>query len=484
MPSLESKSYLNLSTGLITEGAVSEYRAPLDTVTESLNWKFNRIGAATSRDGTTLLGNQLSGDTLGLHEFRDSGAGTNNQLLMVNDNTLYYLSSNSWTSKRTGLTVGAKARFTTFLDFVWMVNNENPTAIWDGNPSNSFVTSGNVSGAPVGKFIENFRSRVWILGNNDYPDRVWFSSLPSSVTTPVVTWDTSVTTGDWINISPQDGENITGGIRTRKALLVFKNNHIYPIFSINQTEPDPVTNVGTYSHESIVPAKDGTYFHHPSGFYRYNVGTEPQEVSKAIVDIVGNISASEYGNINGWLETNGDNIVWAVGDVTIGGTTFSNLEVRYTISTQTWTHYSKPAQALTHSRYDDGSTLFQLIGDDDGNILKVDTGLDDNGTPISLSLIHRWAQIDGLSSTRKDITKMLFAHKEATGLNIGWQNEEFVENEWTPLAQLEEFNTVVNNANVRGRKLRFRVSGHVSGEPVIYNGFETLEGNSELIAWN
>ena len=98
MPKLEATSYLNLQTGLITEGAVSEYRMPLDAVTESLNFKFNKIGAATLRDGTTLLGSQLSGNILGLYEFRDSGAGTNNQLIMVNAATVYYLSGATWTS--------------------------------------------------------------------------------------------------------------------------------------------------------------------------------------------------------------------------------------------------------------------------------------------------------------------------------------------------------------------------------------------------
>src|SRR3990167_9534048 len=97
MPKLDPQSFLNLTTGLITEGAVSEYRIPMDAVTESLNFKFNRIGSATLRKGTTLLGNQLSGNILGLYEFRDSGSGTNNQIVAVNGTVLYYLSGSTWT---------------------------------------------------------------------------------------------------------------------------------------------------------------------------------------------------------------------------------------------------------------------------------------------------------------------------------------------------------------------------------------------------
>ena len=483
MPKLDQQSYLNLQSGLITAGAISEYRTPLDAVTESLNFKFNTIGSATLREGTTRLGNQLSGDILGLYEFRDDGDGSNNQIVAVNGTTLYYLDGTTWTSQLTGLTSGAKARFTTFLDFLWLVNGSDSTKIWNGNPATAFVATGNASGAPTGKFIDNFRARVWIAGSDTYPDRVWFSSLPSAVTTPIVTWDTSVTTGDWIDISPSDGENITGVKRSRRALLVFKNNHIYPIYSVAQTEADPITAVGTYSNESIVEAKNGTYFHHPSGFYRFNIGSEPEEISKPIVDIIKNISASNYNDVCGWLETGGDDIVWAVGNVTIGGTTYNNLECRYTISTQTWTHYEKPTQALVRSRYNDGTTLYQLIGDDDGNILKVDTGTTDNGTPISYSLIHRFYQIDGLNSTRKNITKLQFAHKGGTGSNVSWQNEEFIENEWKPLLQLGLSDTGTNNANIRGRKCRFRISGTSTGESFSYYGFEVLEGNNELIVF-
>src|SRR3990167_2228188 len=108
---------------------------------------------------------------------------------MVNGTAAYYLSGGVWAAKRSGLTTGKKARFTTFLDFVWMVNNTQATAIWDGSGSD-FITTGNAASAPIGTFIENFRARVWIAGSTTYPDRVWFSSLPSKVTTPIVTWDT------------------------------------------------------------------------------------------------------------------------------------------------------------------------------------------------------------------------------------------------------------------------------------------------------
>jgi hypothetical protein len=480
MQQLEPKSSKSLQSGLLTEGSVSEFRVPVDACTESINFDFDKIGAATLRKGLTRLGDQLTGNLLGLYEFRDSGSGTNNQIIAVNGTAAYYLSGSTWTSKRAGLTAGSKARFSTFLDYVFMVNGTEATAIWDGATGNNFLTTGNAASAPTGKYIENYRSRVWIAGNSTYPDRLYFSSLPSSVTTPVITWNTDVNTGNWIDISPSDGENITALKRSKNSLLVFKNNHIYRVYSVSETEPDPKINVGTYSQESVIETKAGIFFHHPTGFYKY-VDGEPQEISKPIQDIVDNITAANYTKIAGWDD--GDHCYWSVGDVTTNGVTYSNLVVRYTISSQTWTHRIYPTQFLCSSDYNDGTSLFRLVGDDDGNVHKVNIGNDDNGTPIDYSLVTRWDNLDGSSSTRKSVMKMMFVHNEGAGANVSYQIENPVANEWNPLVQLKEVDTGINTANIKGRKMRFRLSGTSKGEPFDFYGYEILEASSEQITF-
>lgn len=479
LPPLEYKS---LQSGLINEGAVSEFRIPTDAVVESINFDFDKLGSATLRKGLTRLGDDsFSGNILGLHEFRDSGTGTNNRIVMVNGTTAYYLSSGIWTSKRTGLTTGLKARFTTFLDFLWMVNGTDATAIWSGASGDSFITTGNAASAPIGKFIENFRSRVWIAGNSTYPDRIYFSSLPSAETTPVITWNTNVTTGDWIDISPSDGENITAIKRHKLSLLVFKNNHIYRIYSVAATDPDPTINVGTYSQESVVEAKNGVYFHHPTGFFRYSDGAAI-EISKPIQDIVDNISAANYGDIAGWED--GDHIYWSLGNVTINDVVYSNLVVRYTISSETWTHRSYPTQFLNSSQYNDGSSIFQLVGDNDGNIYKTNIGLDDDGTPIFYSLITRWNNLDGTSSTTKTINKIMFLHDRGAGGNISFQTEDLNSDEWKDVLQLQNHDTGTNTANIVGRKIRFRLYGQSSGGQFEFSGYEILNAFSEEITFS
>lgn len=478
---LEPTDSKSLQTGLMCEGAVSENRMPLDACTESVNFHFDKIGSATLRKGTTRLGDKLTGTILGLYEFRDSGSGSNNQIITVNGTKVKYLSTGTWTDKRT-VTTGLKTRFTTFLDFVWMVNGTDATAIWSGAAADSFVTTGNAASAPIGQFIENFRSRVWIAGNSTYPDRVYFSSLPSAEATPIVTWDTSATTGDWIDISPSDGDNITGLKRSKRALIVFKRNHIYRIYTISETDPDPQINVGTYSNESIVETKSGLFFHHPTGFYSLLDGGV-QEISKPIIDIVNAITVANYSKICGWQD--GDHVYWSVGDVTIGGIAYSNLVVRYTISTQTWTHYSYPTQLLFASDYNDGSTIFRLTGDEDGNVLKMDTGKTDNGTGINFSLIHRWQTLDGLLSTKKNVDKLLFSHTGGAGTIVQWQEGKDHVNAWQSLDRsFGEYDTGYNAPDIEGSKIRFRVTGTSVGEPFEYRGFEIINSDSTDLTYS
>ena len=469
---LEPINLTNYSDGLITPGAVSVGQFPLSVVTESMNFDFDKIGSATLRKGSTLLGNQVTAsvDILGAYEFRDSGSGTNNQSLMVVGDKVYYLATATWTSKRT-VSTGYKAEFTTFLDYVFMVNGIDATRTWDGAVGTNFSTN-NVSGAPVGNYIENFRSRVWIADNKD---RVYYSSLPSIATTPTISWNANTW---YIDISPQDGDNVTKLKRYKNALLLFKREHIYRIYSINETEPDPKISVGTYSGRSVVESIDGVYFHHPSGIYRYSEGAV-SNISEPVIDFVKNITVANYSKIVGWED--GNHVFFQVGDVTIGDASYINVVLRYTISTRVWTFRSYPTQHLASSKYNDGSTIFNLCGDDDGNILKMDTGITDNGSAIFYSLTTRPNTLDGLFSTRKNISKMAMIHDGAEGSSVKCRVDSRNLNDFKPLFEIKEKVSKPFTVDIKGNIIYFNISGSSVGEPFEFNGFEILEATSETL---
>lgn len=468
----------NFSNGVVQDSVVDEYLAPKDSVSLAINLHFDRLGSTQLRPGVTILGSQIdAGDAiLGLHQFLDQGTGTDNRLLAVVNTALYYLSGGTWTSKRTGLTAQKKARFTNFLDFVWMVNGADATAIWDGASANSFITTGNAASAPIGFFIENFKSRVWILNNPSNPSRAYYSTLPDP-STGLVSWE-----GDYIDISPGDGEDITGAKKFGKILWMFKNNYMYPIFSINETEPDPSINVGTYSHESISVAKDGMYWHHPTGIYRMRKGeSQPMEISRPVDDVIKNILRTNYDLISSWVDR--DHVYFSVGNVTLdNGLIITNCVLRWTISTETWTIYSYAHSFTCGAQYDTGSALAQVVGDSDGKVHTFNSGLSDNGIEIHYQLETQWTNILGLRSETKVINKIAGVHENAAGGKVGFRKDKDNISEIKALGSLKEPETMFNNIrDMKGKRFKMNLSGSSKGTPFTFQGFEILEYKNEGI---
>jgi len=465
------------SGGIIHENVVDDFLVPQSSCNEAINLHFDTMGAVKSRPGTTLLGNQISAgtDILGLHQFLDEGAGSNDKLVAVHGTVAYYLSASTWTSKRTGLTTGLKARFTNFLDRIMMVNGTDETLGWDGG-AGSFDTTNLVS-APKGHFIDNFRSRAWIANTDDNPSRAWYSTVVSSA--GAITWDTSE---QFIDASPGDGEDITGIKKSPRAILLFKPTHTYRIFSYNEADPDPQIPVGTYSNESIVDTKAGIFFHdwQNAAFHLY-AGSMPTEISKPIKPYLEGVTLANRNDVAGWKDT--DHVYWSAGDITLNGVTFSNVVFRYTISTQVWTIYSYPTQFLVGTYYDDGLTLEPIIGDNDGNIQRFNLGNTDNGTPITYSLVTKWHDLSGVRSNTDTITKLSALHRNGQGAKLQYQVDfPERENSWESIGQLEKVPAHIFDTEITGKRIRFRLSGVSSGEPFVYQGIEILKGFSEDIA--
>ena len=464
-----------LKDGCINENIVDESLYPKGAVHESINWNFDIMGALKTRPGITQLGDIPTANTvLGIHHFQNRTTVANSKLIMAANTVVYYLDSATWTSKLTGLTAGKKTRFMSFLERVWMTNGTDAMKTWSGATADSWDTTTAVS-APAVKYIENFRSRVWAGWVTAQPSRLYYSSVPSA---GAVLWTGS--DSGYIDIAPGDGEEITALKKFSRSLLVFKQNHLYRVASINETEPDPQVFVGTYSQESVVEAKDGVYFHHPTGIYRIRRGESlPQEISKPISDFISAVPSSFYTNIGSWID--GDHVYVSLGDLTVNGVTVNNAVARWTISSEVWTVYSYASELRVGCQYDTGSAIVTVTGDTVGAIHTLNSGKTDNGTPIFCSLMTGWLNITGLRSDVVTIKKLSFLHKNAQGFNVSYQNQLSGTHEFDEIGMLVKQDTLFNNKSIKGNKFRFRISGANSGDPAVFQGIEIIEGVNEGI---
>jgi len=472
--------------GIIRSAQLDDTVTPENSVQIAVNMNFDRIGAMQTRPGITEFADNLGGQV--------DNFGTLNILngvkrLYAQDNTLIRnWNGATWTTRRTLSTGANKARFDQYLNQIWMVNGNNsiggdPVQISSGGNFSAPTTAfpGLTNALPEGDFIQaGFNGRVWTADASE--DVVYFTDIVQF--TPPSTYDLSFDpTRNFIKtFSSQDGESITGLKRTPRALLVFKQNHIYRIYGAYSSDPYPAYNVGTYSQESIVQTKDGLYFHHSSGFYKFTYDGQPTEISRRVIDFVRAIPRSNYEDVVGVWD-GFDCVKWSVGAVTVEGVTYQNCMMRYTISTQVWTIYDYVGNNISALvLYDDGTNQTQVAGTTTGIVAALDSGTTDLGEPIYFEMIDRWRSFLELYSKTKVLSGMMVSSDNGAGTNVFYQVNKDSPNVWQPAGTLDDsYASLFPNFKTENdfNRFRYRLSGNTIGEPIVFHGTEFMSLSDE-----
>ena len=492
--------------GLIRQSSIDDLLIPESGITESLNFHFDRIGAATVRPGTTRIGgtmNLLGGTDVSCYALHNA----NSSALLFSSGLGITWSipdsegANTWASTAFSATDGTKIRFVDFLGQTSMI----PVALsgsyasmitatfpyrsgTNGNPVNlaNFMNGGGVTDRKRASFGEVYKSRLYLAGDPANLSRLYFSSVVTSAGN--INWNTSI---DYVDINPGDGENISGLKRFSLELLVFKPNYLYR-FRTTGLDPDPLIRVGTRSQESIIEGKRGIYFHHDTGFYRYSRGY-PEEISRPIADIVNAIPFAQRDDIAAWKDE--DHIYWSLaGNVTVaeakGSTTFTNVVLRYTESSNIWTLYSYPYIIGRGAPFITATTSSIAVGLNaplssagsnqrivaEFNVGTVDATVDAS-VPISYRTVTKWYELDGISN-RKLINMLIGIAEKGMGMNVLYQIDDY--EDWITLTpDLRKLITFFDKPTKRFNRIRFKISGVSRNESPVFLGIEILKGINE-----
>jgi len=472
MPKLNPIQIRNLGVyGLIRQPEVEDNLIPDGAVTESINVHFDRKGAVTLRNGYTIIGSQISNDysCLGLFNSLFSDSSKNCLLAVFSDGTnndIYKSTGGAWSKSLEDDTKDLKTRFVSFANRTIRVNGTDAVKCFNGTTWETTGNPINPDTAPIGKYIEVFKSKIYILTNT----RLNYSETVDS--SGYITWDTA---NNYTDINPNDGEIFSGLKRFATQLLVFKPNYIYR-FNTSGTDPDPLIKVGTRSNESIVEGKKGIYFHHDTGFYLYG-GDYPENISLRISDIVKAIPLSYYDDISGWSDN--DHIYWSVGDLTIDGESWTNVICRYTESSKVWTIYSTADEIVWGAPYNNGTSILQVVGDNDGKIYTFDSGTTDNTTPIKFRMMTKWYELDSIFN-RKTIQQINTLCLKALETHLSYQVDDWSLNHFEPIGQITKWQNYFKNLNIKGHRIRFKISGVSSQEAFIFMGIILVDLSSEF----
>lgn len=314
-------------------------------MSHSININFDEIvGAAKVRPGTKKLGSTVaSGKTpLGLGSFVGKG-GVPNLLLAVYSGaataTLYYYDEATGVWTASGLTTldnTAKNRFAVLGGRAFITNNVD--GMRDSADGINWVTTNSIG---TYKPATLFRYKARMLASTDptYPSRVFFSSIIEPAASPFITWDVNDTTGDWIDINPDDGGYVTGFSESSTFCLVFKSTGMYRLDTLSKTaDAQNIFNVGAVSQEAITLCQGVTYYFSGQDIRRTN-GGYPEQISRAGVQDF--ISAIPLAN---WTEvcsgTDGLSVYFSIGDVTVKHKDYTNVVLKYSPRDQSWSIHS------------------------------------------------------------------------------------------------------------------------------------------------
>lgn len=358
---------------------LNESLSPPGSVKLGLNFDFDyEIGSAASRLGTFIVGGQMvaGNAVLGLGNYVSGSTSTLFAAINDTDDATAVIYDQSGSVVVTGLTASAKVRFLPFLGSILAINGSDAERAWNGS---SWITTGgafdlgNFPGSNLCKLATTFLDRVYAAGDTANPSRLYYSGVASG---GAVSW----TSGNgYVDIDPGNNNGpITALGRVPGYILIFKTRSMSR-WNYTSAFPEELITYGSPSQESVVSSGGLCAFYSNSneqdkGFFITD-GGRPSPIShdnpRPIRRWVDAIPASAEANIAGRALNSG--FAWSVGDLTVDGQIYRNVELRYNRILNQWSVRTYPTRFMVYSSYLDGQGRnVTVAGDNDGQVIEID----------------------------------------------------------------------------------------------------------------
>ena len=431
----------------------------------SMNLLFDKvIGEAVSREGTNIVNAQLVAGSpcLGLFQHLDSTVA-NNKLFSVFSTSIYDILGGA--VSLAGLTASADANFMTFLNTTLMLNGAEARSY---TSAGGWVSTGGalgVNGVPSGaKFPIEFKDRVYAA----VTDRLYYTNV---VTGGAVSWSASGSGS--LQVEQEDGGGTLQALNKVPGYLMIYKQRSLKRWNFDSTFPEDLVNIGTQSHKSVVRARGKNFFFYgPNGFYE-TAGNYPKLISRPVQRIIDGIASSFYSKVNGWSDNN--NIYWSIGDITVdfdrGYTeTYTNVVLRFTIDTEQWAPLQYAHEFRAMNQYISGTDTLVIGGDDDGQVIQINTGNSDYGG-IPIKYILQSPEFDFQNRhLRKTISEKIYVHSDGTrGAELQARLDY---GDWKSIGTIQDIVTEVFIKSMTFKVAEFRISDSTTGEQIKLRGLD------------
>lgn len=501
-------SIQDFSRGRVSPSLVGPMLIPKNSVKDSLNVDYDVVvGSGIVRSGSRFLGAKnlqpFAGDNpKGLSCF-GKGDVTKNRVLAVFDNTLYSYGNPLLTWHTSNLTALTGTAFT----FAYLNGSAFTTSKADGMYSSADAdtwTAGTaascIDSAQVKpSLLFRYAGRLLAAGDVNYRSRVYFSSIVDPAATPFITWNTNSSSGDWIDVNPDDGGTIQGFSEASTYCLVFKDTGVYRLDTINRTtNPENIYNVGLTSsspaHGLVVSCLGQTYFCDETYHFWRTDGGYPQQLGRfEIQDILGEVSGSTGGPLA--MGTDGLNVFISLSTDVSNNVTFNTGEdtqisiknpvLKYSVRDNSWSLRSYPteldyfANCFTFGN-DSVASSPLIVSDDSGQVLQLDYGTQDlaayageTASPVPIYYSLETQDIDfGDRSHQNQVSNRITAFtKNGSDSSLLCRLNGGVD--VVPISiDLSGRVSIGQNINLRGSFFNFIWSGSSSGTAPIFEGIQ------------
>lgn len=469
--------------GINRKASVASSLVPQNSVSHSINWNFDTIiGSAQVRLGTTLLGAAVAANKtpLGLFEFVTAGSSLNYLLSVftgASTATIYYFNGSSWTASGvTNLSNTAKCRFAQLGNYAFRVNGVD--AMGSSADGATWATTNCITtDSVVPSLIMRAKNRLLAGGDSVVNrNRVYLSSVVDPSTSPAtITWNTNTSTGNWIDINPDDGADVTAFAETSGLTLIFKDKAMYRMDVVAKTvDTDNVFPFGAVSQECVVNCQGIVYFFTGKDIRRTNGGF-PEQISRlGVQDWIDAISQANWASVS--AGTDGFNVSFRIGNVTIPATgddsrAFSNVVLKFSPRDESWSVHSYGSSFTRFAQYTSSADGRKMVGADTGGTVQtMDKGTTDNTVAINYEIETQELEL-GNRAHLKELADRLVVFMRYGQDSVILIREE--QSDFKPVNMaLDKRINYSSVLSARGRWFTFKVMGQVINQAPILEGFQ------------
>ena len=376
---------------------------------------------------TAFVANDATGDWTvtsnidGLHWFESEAAGVASTFLVsqhaASMNKMDALDG-TWDDITGTLTItaGSHACYENWLNQVFVTNGTDPPYRWRGaGNAEQMYTPPNLTKA---KYVTQFNNYLFlgnvVVGGTAHTSRFYWSTIKDA--------DTWVAT-KFIDVSKDNGQEITGMKVLGDRLVIFKTRSIYNVFFTGDNDIPFVlpnggksnSSVGCIAPFSIQEVENGMVFLSTDGFYFYD-GNNSFKISDRITTTLLGYNVSRFGNARSLVQRD-KNRYWCA--LTTSGQTENDIVVVWDYFNNAFSLYEGMAPSAMTTVYVGGLAERPYWGDYAGFVYRGDVGDDDY--PLNVQ-----TAIDSYHQTNWKSYDDIVNQKETPHIYVYYQNSNSV----------------------------------------------------------